>query len=167
MITVAMMAVVLLLPLASIGFFRIFENHLIKSTEAELISQSAAIAATMALEWEAPAQGETVRKEFPTHNSDTETNRWNPILPKLNLATDSILGQRGPAQPTDLQITPAYANLTDRLNSVLSRVQQSTLPDFVFWTPTEQFLRAGMKLVCPWLICRRFNRPYPAIMTAL
>lgn len=48
MIILLMMGAVLLLPVAGIGFFRLFENHLVKSTESELIAQSAAIAAVMA-----------------------------------------------------------------------------------------------------------------------
>ena len=47
MIVIAMIGSALLLPLFGIVFFRLYEERLIQSTEAELIAQSAALAATM------------------------------------------------------------------------------------------------------------------------
>jgi hypothetical protein len=49
---------ILLLPLASLLFFRIYENQLVRETEAELISQAAVLGA---------AYKQALRRHMPDH----------------------------------------------------------------------------------------------------
>ncbi|MEO1113123.1 MAG: two-component sensor histidine kinase, partial [Pseudomonadota bacterium] len=48
MVIAMVLGIMLLVPLAGIVFFRVYENQLIQTTEGELIAQSAAIAAVTA-----------------------------------------------------------------------------------------------------------------------
>jgi hypothetical protein len=74
LIVALMLTVVLTLPLMGVFFFRIYENQLVHQTEAELIAQSAVLAAAVAREAAAipPADlplGMEARKTTPTTRS--------------------------------------------------------------------------------------------------
>ncbi len=73
---------VLLLPLASIYFFRFYENELVRKTEIELISQSAVLS--------------TVYRELIGKNSIETNPLYTPVFPSLDLSKPNAVLPRRP-----------------------------------------------------------------------
>lgn len=130
------LCIMLLVPLGGIVFFRVYENQLIQTTEAELISQSAAIAAIAAqqlksVETESLPLGEMV-PEPQTHYSYVRMSlgEWSPQVPVLDLNKTPIQ----PARPGPKQATspphPIYMAIGAELDPVLRETQRLTLAGF-------------------------------------
>lgn len=95
-IIVLMLLIAVTTPLAGLFFLRVFENQLIRKTEAELIAQSAALAAAMKVETSyLPAfmLGPVAPIEVRTGNILT----FAPPGAALDLARDAVLPPRPPA----------------------------------------------------------------------
>jgi len=75
---------VLLLPLASLYFFRFYENELVQKTELELITQSAVFSA--------------IYREFTQQNHLQVKGYYTPITPQLDLSKHPVLPRRLPAK---------------------------------------------------------------------
>lgn len=75
---------VLLLPLASLYFFRFYENELVQKTELELITQSAVFAA--------------IYREFTQQNHLQAVGEFTPITPQLDLSMQKVLPRRSVAR---------------------------------------------------------------------
>jgi two-component system, OmpR family, sensor histidine kinase CreC len=125
MIVCAVLITVTALPLAGLFFFRLYENQLIRQTEAELTAQCAVLAALLEREISgAPAtltsDGAPARDERP----------YARITPGLDLAGSNILGPRpdgrAPATPPDA----ALLDIGRRLQPVLANAQKITLAGF-------------------------------------
>lgn len=119
---------VLVLPLGSIFFFRIYENQLVQETERELISQAAIIAAIFEQEIIAREPGYAgygVRLVEPPPKK--VEGRYTPIEPELDLAADETLPPR-PDGRTPEETANAVARQVGRgLSRVLSKAQLTTL----------------------------------------
>lgn len=129
MIVTAMIGSALLLPLFGIVFFRLYEERLIQSTEAELIAQSAALAATMSLLLQEEGAGDLPLGN-PVPETRTPNEPWNPTLPTLELSSALIFGERPEARETKHAIQPAYARVGERMQPILKGTQQQTLAGF-------------------------------------
>jgi signal transduction histidine kinase len=114
------LAIVATLPLAGIYFFRIYENQLVRQTEAELVAQSAALAAMIRAELAPQALQPPLDEE----------DRYAPILPELDLTSDRLLPQRPQAQPAAASPDPAMLALGARLAPVIADLQRVTLAGF-------------------------------------
>lgn len=133
-VVVAILIVVMALPLVGLFFFRLYENQLIRQTEAELIAQGAALGAIYAAEVRATgippgALGAIV----PAEVLGDPNEPYRPIEPKLDLASDTTLGQRPGAKPAVAD--PAYAAIGAGLASILAETQRTTLAGFRLLDP--------------------------------
>ncbi len=131
MITAAVIASVLLLPLVGLVFFRLYENQLVRQTESELIAQAAMLAAVYAREIEAAEPGAfPVGPPRPAHDPAVEIDeRYAPILPSLDLAASPILPARPHPAPT--LAPPADAlEVGERLTNIAADAQRTTLAGF-------------------------------------
>ena len=97
----AILLTVMALPLVGLFFFRIYENQLVRQTEAELIGQGAAIAAIYAREVrEAGLPTDKLGAAVataPDRNASSDADdddRYRPIEPSLDLAVDPTLDAR-------------------------------------------------------------------------
>lgn len=124
----------LALPLAGLFFFRIYENQLIRQTEAELIGQSAVLAAVLAREIEALPPGVPLGAAVPPGPADPDM-LYRPVLPALDLAHDPILSRRPPAAPAPMPADPAFVALGARLAADLVATQKVTLAGFRLLDP--------------------------------
>ena len=108
---------VLLLPLGSLYFFRFYENELVRKTEIELITQSAAFAA--------------VYRELIGQNDIEMNGQYAPVLPQLDLAKDPVLPRRPHARlSTSYNQTPGYAiaqQAGKAMQKILLNTQKVTL----------------------------------------
>ena len=92
---------ILVLPLGSLIFFRIYEGRLIHETEAELISQGAVLSA---------AYRQILKRHIPDHGGYGVAlsgkaladvgERYLPIPPQIDLARDDLLQPRPDPVPT-------------------------------------------------------------------
>lgn len=121
---------VLILPLGSIFFFRIYENQLIRETEAELIAQSVFIAELfkrqMAQSLDKPNQGQYGRA-LATPPPKASVQFYTPLDPQLDLAMGTIYPSRpdgkSPSHPSDETAAKAGLALAD----MLREAQRTTL----------------------------------------
>lgn len=108
---------VLLLPLGSLYFFRFYENELVRKTEIELITQSAAFSA--------------VYRELIGQNDVELDGVYTPVLPLLDLSTQPVLSRRPDAVvATSYNQTDGYpqAQIAGRsMQKILLNTQKITL----------------------------------------
>ncbi|TPK58207.1 HAMP domain-containing protein [Mesorhizobium sp. B2-4-19] len=138
-VVVAILIMVMALPLVGLFFFRLYENQLIRQTEAELIAQGAAIAAIYAQE----VRGAGIPPDklgAPMPQADGGASRaanpdgpYRPIEPRLDLASDAVL----PTRPAAMSATadPAFAAIGTRLSGILDATQKTTLAGFRLLDP--------------------------------
>ena len=110
------LASVLSLPLFSLYFLKVYQNQLIQQTEAELIAQSAALAAVFHREIETaipPAVALGTEVAPPAQKFPGEP--YQPIWPKLELANDSVLPPRPEARAPSAPADPAFVALGARM----------------------------------------------------
>jgi hypothetical protein len=95
------LASVLLLPLFSLYFLKVYQNQLIQQTESELIAQSAALAATFHREVETGIpQTVALGVRLPPAAQKPPGDPYQTIWPRLELANESLLPPRaGRARP--------------------------------------------------------------------
>lgn len=136
---------VILLPLGSIFFFRIYENQLIQETERELISQAAVIAAFYEAQvgvdpltneiQEPPAtpqpteyqtRGATWPKAIPSE-APPATSLREPIRPSLDLARVDTLPERPDGREPENPPTQLAVSAGRMLSPMLERAQITSL----------------------------------------
>ncbi len=137
-----MLLIVLLLPLAGLFFFRIYENQLVRQTESELIVQSAVIGSVYAGEVRkaaiiTEALG-PVAPVLPTNNE-----RYHPIEATLDL-TGSAIGPRRPdgVKPVR-QVDPQLLAIGQSLVGLLTQTQDVTLAGFRLLDPHGVVIAGG------------------------
>ncbi|RUU36068.1 HAMP domain-containing protein [Mesorhizobium sp. M6A.T.Ce.TU.002.03.1.1] len=128
-IVVAILIMVMALPLVGLFFFRLYENQLIRQTEAELIAQGAALAAIYAQEVrDAGIPAEKLGAAVPAASASDPNSPYRPIEPRLDLASDSVQPTRPAA--TAAAVDPAFAAVGARLSGILAETQKTTLAGF-------------------------------------
>src|SRR6202035_882840 len=100
------LASVLLLPLFSLYFLKVYQNQLIQQTEAELIAQSAVLSAVFHREVEASIPpGVALGTRVPPAAAPPSAGPYQPIWPTLELVNESVLPPRpearSPVAPAD------------------------------------------------------------------
>src|SRR5437660_4238737 len=81
----AVLASVTMLPLVGLFFFRLYDNQLIRQTQAELIAQSKVLAAVFAREVESRrSSGIALGAELPPDARSESDDRVTPIRPALD-----------------------------------------------------------------------------------
>lgn len=134
-IVVAILIMVMALPLVGLFFFRLYENQLIRQTEAELIAQGAALGAIYAQEVrDAGVAIEKLGAAVPADSATDPDSPYRPIEPRLDLASDYVLLARPPAI-TATATDPAVAAIGARLSGILAETQKTTLAGFRLLDP--------------------------------
>ena len=137
-----MLLIVLLLPLAGLFFFRIYENQLVRQTESELIAQSAVIGSVYA--------GEVRKATIPVGTfgsvapaSPSSNERYHPIEATLDL-TSSVIGPRRPdgVKPVQ-QVDSRLLTIGQSLEGILIQTQDVTLAGFRLLDPQGVVIAGG------------------------
>jgi signal transduction histidine kinase len=121
---------VLILPLGSIFFFRIFENLLVRQTELELISQAAVISSIYKNQIiHSMFDPDSYGKPLPESALQPEDEKYTPVLPKLDLSEDPLLPPRpdGVEPESDARIDPVVGAIGKNLASILLDTKMTTL----------------------------------------
>jgi signal transduction histidine kinase len=153
-VVLGILLTVLALPLVGLFFFRLYENTLIRQTEAELIAQGAALSAIyraaiseaqIAPESRGPlvpqggwSQYQGARKysstpKEPVGEPIEDYGRYTPIEPSLDLALDVVLPPR--PLPQAGTPNPTYMALETSLTPILTETQKITLAGFKLLDP--------------------------------
>jgi signal transduction histidine kinase len=127
---------VLLLPLFSLYFLKLYQNQLIQQTESELIAQSAALSAVFKREVETSIPpGVALGARVPAAAPNPSDEPYQPIYPKLELATESVLPPRPAAHAPSAPADPAFVALGARMTPDLLATQYATLAGFRLLDP--------------------------------
>ncbi|MCX2722177.1 sensor histidine kinase [Roseibium salinum] len=136
LVVALVLGIMLLVPLAGIVFFRVYENQLIQATEAELIAQSAAIAAATAQRLVEAGGDElplgTMVSASPRDGAyySRPNGRWAPQLPELDLNRTDIQPRRPDAADADQPAHAAYLRAGEEIAMILQETQKRTLAGF-------------------------------------
>lgn len=103
------------LPGIAAMFLRVYENTLVRQTEAELVAQGAALAAIAATQW--PGAGVTM----------PDPQDFQPEPPTIDLSSSDILAERPSPQPKALAPDADAAAVWSTLAPVAARTRQVTL----------------------------------------
>ena len=130
------LASVLSLPLFSLYFLKVYQNQLIQQTEAELIAQSAALAAVLHREIETTIpQGTALGTITAPAAPAPPSAPYQPIWPQLELAKKSVLPPRPAARTPSTPADPAFVALGARMMQNLVATQKVTLAGFRLLDP--------------------------------
>ena len=122
---------VLLLPLFTLYFLKVYQNQLIQETESELIAQSAALAASFHREVESTIpQDVALGTKLPPAKPKQPDDPYQPIWPRLELADETVLPPRAAGLPPAKPADPAYIALGARMAGDLVATQNVTLAGF-------------------------------------
>jgi choline kinase len=108
------------LPGIAAMFLRVYENTLVRQTEAELVAQGAALAAAAAAQW--PGAG-------PATLPDPRDLR--PEVPTIDLSSTSILPERPAPRAVSTEPNPQALAAARALAPVIARTRQVTLSAIV------------------------------------
>ncbi len=119
---------ILVLPLGSILFFRIYENALVQQTESELISQAAFISPIYQREVQnALVSGQIYGLPLTLPEPENDDDYYRPIPAELDLSQDQLLPPRPdgvvPQSPADALALQTGKNLS----TVLTEAQRTAL----------------------------------------
>jgi signal transduction histidine kinase len=127
---------VLLLPLFTLYFLKVYQNQLIQQTEAELIAQSAALAAVFHREIETSIPRDTaLGTRLPLAAAQPPAGPYQPIWPTLELVNESVLPPRPEARSPATPADPAFVALGARMMPDLIATQNVTLAGFRLLDP--------------------------------
>jgi two-component system, OmpR family, sensor histidine kinase CreC len=136
LIVFAVLTAVTILPLVGLFFFRIYDNQLIRQTQAELIAQSRVLAAVYAEEVRARLdRGIVLGDEVPVEARPDPSDRLTPIPPQLDLAANDLFVRRPDARPAKVPADPAYLEIGARLMPIIVETQKVTLAGFRILDP--------------------------------
>ncbi len=130
MIVFIVLMTVLALPLVSLFFFRLYENELVRQTEAELIAQSAALAASFAHEIESVAGADALLGAPVAPAPSTGSNFDHSLQPSLDLTSDDVLGPRPEAVAALSKPSATLITIGQRLQPIAQKTQSVTLAGF-------------------------------------
>ena len=130
------LASVLLLPLFSLYFLKVYQNQLIQQTEAELIAQSAALGAVFHREVETSIPKDVaLGTAIPPVVQKPSDEPYQPIWPTLELVNESVLPPRPEARTPSMPADPAFMALGARMKPDLIATQNVTLAGFRLLDP--------------------------------
>ncbi|MHC2439422.1 ATP-binding protein [Bradyrhizobium sp. USDA 4451] len=130
------LALVAVLPLMGLFFFRLYDNQLIHQTQAELIAQSRVLAAIYARDVQARLdKGIPLGAAVPPEALPDPGDQVTPIRPALDLAGNDLLRRRPDAQPAAKPADPAYVEIGARLMPIILETQKVTLAGFRILDP--------------------------------
>jgi signal transduction histidine kinase len=164
------LATVLALPLVGLFFFRLYENQLVRQTEAELIAQGAAVAAVFAQEILAlPERGSLLGAAVPAP-AELQDQPYRPIEPSLDLTSEDRLGRRPNALPSAQSVAPAYMLVGEKLAPVILATQDVTLAGFRLLDPRGRVIagreEVGLSLAHVEEVASALDGRYRSVMRA-
>ena len=136
LVIAAMLAIVISLPVASLLFFRFYDNQLVRETESELIAQGAAISAIMKhFILEAEISETMFGSRLDIQNLAHKDAIYTPLLPMLELADEKILPPRPKMRKAEAGKKPDFVKVGAMLAPIIRETQKNTLAGFRILDP--------------------------------
>ena len=111
------------LPGVSAIFLRVYENTLVRQTEAELIAQAAALAATATALWPSTSP--------PPVPAKPQASDYRPEPLSIDLGSTPVLAERPAAARPSFPVDPLSEIAAQRLAPILKTTSQTTLASIV------------------------------------
>jgi two-component system sensor histidine kinase ChvG len=111
------------MPGVSAIFLRVYENTLVRQTEAELVAQGAALAAVAAAEWPGGAGPQGAEPDDPGY--------YRPETTTIDLSRSPVLPERPKAAVARRPPDDVAANVATRLSPILAETSRTTLASIV------------------------------------
>ena len=128
LILVVMLLIAFATPLVGLFFLRVIENQLVRRTEAELIGQSAALAATYSSEIKRAGIEEVwLGSKAVGMFRDALTDPYIPLVPTIDLATDPILPPRPDAEQALSPPAAGYLIVGQTMQPIVTATVRRTL----------------------------------------
>lgn len=124
-ILLSMLVFAAVLPGAGAIFLRVYENTLVRQTEAELIAQTAALSAAAEALWPG------ARIAAPTEAQRAAPDYYRPEPAGIDLRSDPVLAPRPPAGAAATPPDPAAAAAAARLAPIMEETSRTTLASIV------------------------------------
>lgn len=118
-------------------FLRVYENTLVRQTEAELVAQSAALSAMAAVFW----PGADVEVEAEAGAPGKAEPYYQPENTTIDLRGDPILPERPPARPARGAPDADATAMAAMLDPVVRRTTRTTLSSVLILDRTGQIVR--------------------------
>ena len=115
-----------ILPGLSAIFLRVYENALVRQTEAELVAQAVALSAVAASDW----PGAVVLPFDPARRD--QPNYYNPEPATIDLGSTPILSGRPAPTPSVLPPDPQAVAIAARLGPAIEQTSRTTLASILF-----------------------------------
>ena len=103
---------------------RVYENTLVRQTEAELVAQGAALAAVAAIEW----PGAPLPIPRPVKPPD---GYYRPESTTIDLSRGPVLGERPPPRPARRPADPEAVAVAAEITPVIDRTTRTTLASVI------------------------------------
>lgn len=111
---------------AALGL-RVYENALVRRTEAEVAAQATVLSATVTLLWpEASSSAPAQKREVPSTYDDA-SERYEPTPTGIDLRTSPVLESRPAAVPASLPPDPAALQTAHRIAPAIAETRRATL----------------------------------------
>ena len=130
-IVFATLFVVAALPGIAAMFLRVYENTLVRQTEAELVAQGAALAAAAGAQW----PGAVASVPAP--------NDWRPEPPTIDLSSSAILPERPAPRALADRASARAVRLAQEMAPVIARTRQVTLSSIILLDGQGRIAEAG------------------------
>ena len=109
------------------GFFGFYDSHLVRETEGELIVQGAFVKAMMVRELEKRAFDVDGLQSVP---SQSKPAAYNPIPPKLDLSSTSVLPPRPEAKRVEIRPNTTLLDIGQDIKHAVFEAQKTTLAGY-------------------------------------
>lgn len=124
-ILIAVLVFAGVLPGLSAIFLRVYENTLVRQTEAELVAQTAALSATAEALWPG-----SVTVAPPAETRETP-GYYQPEQATIDLGSTPVLPARPAARPTSVRPDPDAARVAARLEPIAAETSRTTLASII------------------------------------
>ena len=130
-IVFAVLTIVMTLPLMGLFIFRLYDNQLIRQTQAELIAQSTVLSAIFAREVEEKLPlGIKLGFELDPQDLSAQAPQFSPIEPRLDLASNDLRERRPDGRPSSTPADAAYLEIGEKILPLIRETQRTTLAGF-------------------------------------
>lgn len=107
------------MPGISAIFLRVYENTLVRQTEAELVAQGAALSAAASLAWPGGPPERPINRNMPGYYAPEPTT--------IDLRTSQVMPERPAARATSRAVDPASIAVARGIDPLIERTTRTTL----------------------------------------
>jgi signal transduction histidine kinase len=134
------------LPGVGAVFLRVYENTLVRQTEAELVAQGAALVAAMGGRFaDAPVTPLNNPRGASSYREEAADGWFRPEPPAIDLSRDEIQPERPKPLPSAQLALPSAIALAEQNASMLAQTQRTTLASIILVDPNGTILTGAAR----------------------